>query len=194
MRYLIYSSRSFYFWILLVDSDCYSKLFLSGIVFRKFYTLFNEVVFLIGSVVDPNTLNLDPDPELNNQVWKQKNYCKKRQKRLTLRARLRFLENSDQCIKFTSCSSFYAWSWSNPCKTWPWRSSQSIAILLRKAQMRRVPWSGMLVFKDRWGGLVFVRYFASFMVKTKFFWSSYKIQKERSYNLWPGHIRFLKNI
>ena len=42
-------------------------------------------------------------------------YCKKRQKRLTLRARLRYLENSDQCIKFTGCSSLYALSWS---KNW----------------------------------------------------------------------------
>ena len=43
-----------------------------------------------------------------SRLW----YCKKRQKRMTLRAWLRYLENSDQCIKFTSCSSFYAWSWS----------------------------------------------------------------------------------
>ena len=35
-------------------------------------------------------------------------YCKKWQKHLTLRALLRYLENSDQCINFTSCSSFYA--------------------------------------------------------------------------------------
>ena len=42
-------------------------------------------------------------------------YCKKRQKRLTLRAWLSYLENSDQCIKFTSCSSCFAWSWS---KNW----------------------------------------------------------------------------
>ena len=71
-------------------------------------------------------------------------YCKKQQKRLTLRARLSYLENSDQCIKCTSCSSFYAWSWSksgvNPFKTLPWPSSQSIEILPRKAEMSTKEW------------------------------------------------------
>ena len=33
-----------------------------------------------------------------------------RQKRLTLRAGLRYLKNSDHCIKWTNCSSLHAWS------------------------------------------------------------------------------------
>ena len=55
----------------------------------------------------PTDVTNSPMPRL----W----YCKKRQKCLTLRARLRYLENSDQCKKWTSCSSLYDWSWS---KNW----------------------------------------------------------------------------
>ena len=53
---------------------------------------------------------------LKTQCWSLNSYCKKRQKHLTLRAWLRYLKNSDQCIKWTSLiHSMYAWSWS---KNW----------------------------------------------------------------------------
>ena len=128
---------------------------------------------LVGISI-PNDVGLftnSPMPRL----W----FCKKRQKRLTLRARLRNLENSDQWIKFISCSSLYAWSWYKnwgqslkkltltefskyrdfAAKSWDEKSTKGVA----------------LVFKDCWGGPVFNRFFAIFMVKMKLFWSSYKI-------------------
>ena len=33
--------------------------------------------------------------------------------------------------------------------------------------------------------MVFIQFFVIFMVKIKLFWSSFKIKKEWSYNLWP---------
>ena len=111
------------------------------------------------------------------------NTKRKRQKRLTLRARLRYFENSDQHIKFSSCRSLYALSWS---KNW----GQSFKILYRDFATKK---QNEKVFKDRWGGPVFIRFFTIFVVKMKLFWSSYKIQKEWSYNLWPIS-DFCKNI
>ena len=83
-------------------------------------------------------------------------YCKKRQKRLTLRARLRYLENSDQCIKWTSCSSLYAWSWS---KNWG-QSLKNLTLtelskyrnFAAKSRDEKSTKGVALVFKDRWDG------------------------------------------
>ena len=124
-------------------------------------------------------------------------YCKKRQKRLTLRAQLRYLENSDQCIKFTSCSSSYAWSWS---KNWG-QSLYNLTLtelskycnFAAKSQNEKSTKGVAFLFKDRWGGPDFILFFAIFMVKTKLFWSFYKILKEWPHNLWPIS-DFKKNI
>ena len=99
-----------------------------------------------------------------------------------------YLKNSDQCIKFTSCSSLNAWSW---YKNWG-QSLKNLTLtelskyrdFAAKSRDEKSTKGVALVFKDRWGRPVFIRFFAIFMVKIKLFWSSYKIQKEWSYNLW----------
>ena len=68
----------------------------------------------------------------------------------------------------------------NPLKTWPWLSHAA------KSQDEKSSKGVALVFKDRWGGPVFIHYFAIFMVKTNLF-NSYSIKKEWSYN-------FFKNL
>ena len=74
---------------------------------------------------------------LKTQCWSLNSYCKKRQKHLTLRAWLRYLKNSDQCIKWTSLIhsmlDLDLKTGVNPLKTWRWTSSQSIVILPWKA-------------------------------------------------------------
>ena len=91
--------------------------------------------------------------------------CKKRQKRLTLRVRLRYLENSDQCLKFTSCISLTVkldLDLKTGVKNLTLTELSKYCNFAAKSRDEKSTKGVALVFKDRWGGPFFIRFFGHF--------------------------------